>query len=87
VLLLEHLVDPPAQGVGVAVGAGAGVARADDLECGNACRGGERVGVERALMGDFLSIRSLRDLEVEEVEDVLAAGDCSARQPAGEDLR
>ena len=35
-LLLEHFVDPPAQGVGIAIGTDACVGRADDLERGEA---------------------------------------------------
>ena len=78
-LFLEHLVDLPAQAVGIAVSARAGIGRADDLERGNPGRGRERVGVEGALMGDLLAVRGFGDLEVEQVEDVLAAGDGSAR--------
>jgi len=40
VFLLEHLVDTPAQAVSVAVGADAGIGRADDFERGDA-GGGE----------------------------------------------
>src|SRR5579871_6101908 len=74
-LFLEHLVDAAAQGLTVAVGAGAGLGRADNLECGDAGGGGERVGVERALMRDLFAFGGLCDLKVEKVEDVLAAGD------------
>jgi hypothetical protein len=38
-------------------------------------------------MGDLLAVGRLGDLEVEQVEDVLAAGDRAPRQPACEDLR
>jgi hypothetical protein len=85
-LLLEHLVDQPAHRVGIAVGGRTGVGRAHDFECRDPGRGGQRVGVEGALMGDLLAVGGLGHLKVEEIEDVLAADDRPARQAAGEDL-
>jgi hypothetical protein len=37
-------------------------------------------------VGDLLAVRGLGDLEVEEIEDVLAAGDGTPRQASGENL-
>ena len=58
-----------------------------DFERCDAGGGRQRFGVERALMGDLLAVGGLGDLEVEQIENILAAGDRAARQPAGEDLR
>ena len=52
----EDFVDPAAQGIGVAIGAGTGIGRADDLECRDPGCGGEGVGIERALMRDLLAV-------------------------------
>ena len=67
-LFFENLVDASAQCLAVAVGAGAGVRRADDFECRDTGRSRERIGVECALMRDLLAVGSLGDLEVEQVE-------------------
>jgi hypothetical protein len=69
VFLFEHLVDPAAQGVGVAVGAGASVGGADDFEGGDPGRGRQRVGVEGPLMGDLLAVGGFGDLEIEKIEE------------------
>ena len=56
-------------------------------KAGDPGRRRERVGVEGAGMVDLFLAGRLGDLEVEQVEDVLAPGDRAARQAAGEDLR
>src|SRR5260370_31463858 len=81
---VDDLVDRPAQGLAVEVGAGARIGPADDFERRDAGGGRERVGVERALMRDLLAVGGFRDLEDEQVEDVLAACYRAARQPARE---
>ena len=66
-LFLEHFVDVAAQRLAIAVGSGACVRRADDLQCRLTRRSRQRVGVEGAGMSDLFAIGSLGHLKIEQV--------------------
>ncbi len=87
VALGNDFIQALAQLLGRAIGPRDGVGLGDDLERGQAGRGGDRIGVERSLVRHaMLGVPNPIVAQGHHVHDVIASGHGAAGKPAGDDL-